>query len=200
MAKRRRQYIVDRSFQLKYTLFTALVGGIISMIFGKWMLEAHRENTELLKLNEAFQMDSALKNAVDAADHQLVWIYFGITLLMMVALGLLGVLVTHRVAGPAYIMGRYLSVIADGAYPSLRPLRRKDELKGFFDALERAVEGLRERDKNEADCLDGAMETLAASGADQGAIAAIQSVVARKRASIAGATTLEDADESTEKA
>ena len=190
MAKRRRQYIVDRSFQLKYTLLTALVGGLIAVIFGKWMLEAHRENTNLLMMNELLQMDDALKQELLAADQHLLWIYVGITVLMMVALGLLGVLVTHRVAGPAYIMGRYLTVIAEGAYPSLRPLRKRDELRGFFDSLNAAVEALKERDRAEADTIEKALEAFEGSGKDE-AIASLKGVLDRKRQSVAGATTVE---------
>lgn len=193
MAKRRRQYIVDRSFQLKYTLLTALVGGLIAVIFGKWMLEAHRENTNLLMMNELLQMDDALKQELLAADQHLLWIYVGITVLMMVALGLLGVLVTHRVAGPAYIMGRYLTVIAEGAYPSLRPLRKRDELRGFFESLNMAVEALKERDRTEADALEKAIALLEGSGqAPDGEVSSlIKGVVDRKRQSVAGATTVE---------
>lgn len=193
MVKRRRQYIVDRSFQLKYTLLTALVGGVIAVIFGKWMLEAHRENTSLLMMNELLQMDDALKQELLAADQHLLWIYIGITILMMVALGLLGVLVTHRVAGPAYIMGRYLRVIAEGAYPSLRPLRKRDELRGFFESLNLAVEALKKRDAAEADTLEKAIEML--EGGDQAnndeVIEALKRVSSRKRQSVAGATTVE---------
>lgn len=186
MAKRRRTYIVDRSFQLKYTLLISLVGGVISLIFGAWMWHAHTENTELLVLDEALSIDAALRTEIMAADQHLLWIYLFITLLMIAALGLLGVLVTHRVAGPVYIMTRYLSVLAEGAYPNLRPLRKKDEFKTFFSSLENAVGGLRRRDKEEAEALDEALKKL--EGADAGALQAIRSVRDRKLQSVAGAT------------
>lgn len=193
MAKRRRQYIVDRAFQLKYTLLISLVGGLIALIFGWWMYDAHRENTDLLRINSLLQMDESLKEQLAQGDQNLLWIYIGITVLMMIALGLLGVLVTHRVAGPAYIMGRYLTVIGDGAYPKLRPLRKKDELRDFFESLNRAVETLRERDRSEAEAIEKAIEALEGDGSKEEALAALRKIAERKRQSVAGATTVEDA-------
>lgn len=183
MSQRRRQYIVDRSFQLKYTLLIAFVGGAISLIFTSWVWEAHRTNTEML------QIDAMLRSQVAATDQRLVWLYVGVTLLMMGALGLLGVLITHRVAGPAFVMERYLQVVADGAYPNLRPLRKRDELKGFFESLERAVESLKARDLSEAERLEGAITTLEKAGANAEAVATLKSIRDRKRQSAAGATT-----------
>ena len=184
MAQRRRQYIVDQSFQLKYTLLIAFVGGAISLLFTSWMWEAHKTNTEMLNL-----ADSGLKSQVMAADQHLLWLYVGVTLLMMAALGLLGVLITHRVAGPAFVMERYLDVVADGAYPNLRPLRKRDELKGFFASLEKAVESLKARDLSEAERLEAAITTLEGSGADAEVLASLKSIRDRKRQSVAGATT-----------
>ena len=183
MAQRRRQYIVDRSFQLKYTLLIAFVGGAISLIFTSWMWEAHKTNTEMLDL------DALLKSQVAATDQHLLWLYVGVTLLMMASLGLLGVLITHRVAGPAFVMERYLEVVADGAYPNLRPLRKRDELKGFFASLEKAVESLKARDLSEAERLETVISALEQSGADAETLATLKSIRDRKRQSVAGATT-----------
>lgn len=186
MPQRRRQYIVDRSFQLKYTLLIAFIGGAISLIFTSWVWEAHRANTEMLQIDK---IDTLLQSQVAATDQRLVWLYIGVTLLMMGALGLLGVLITHRVAGPAFVMERYLQVVADGAYPNLRPLRKRDELKGFFESLERAVESLKARDLSEAERLEGVIKSLEEAGASAEAVATLKSIRDRKRQSAAGATT-----------
>lgn len=180
MPKRRRQYIVDRSFQLKYTGLIMLVGGVIAAVFTGWMWDAHRTNTEALAL------DSVLKAEVLAVDQHLAWLYVSVSLLMMAALGLLGVLITHRVAGPAFVMNRYLGVLADGAYPNLRPLRKRDELKDFFAAFERAVESLRERDRSEAEALDEALAKLEEGQAPPEVVSALKAIRDRKRQAVAG--------------
>jgi hypothetical protein len=186
MAQRRRQFIVDRSFQIKYTLLIAVIGGVISAVFGAWMWDATRTASELLILGD-IPGGELLREQLRADQAHLPWLYIGITLLMMAALGLLGVLITHRVAGPAFVMGRYLGVVADGAYPSLRPLRKRDEFKDFFDSFERAVVTLKERDRSEADALEGVIQKLAASGAAEEQIDVLRKIMDRKRESVAGA-------------
>ncbi|RMG15229.1 MAG: hypothetical protein D6729_12670 [Deltaproteobacteria bacterium] len=175
---RRKQYLVNRRFQLKYTLAIMLVGGVIAAIFGGWMWQAHKTNTEMLALDEAFHAE------LMAQDQHILLIYVGVTLLMIASLGLLGILMTHRVAGPTYVINRYLQAIAEGAYPSLRPLRRKDELKELFESLEGAVEALRTRDREEAEVIEAALEKLQG---DEAAIDALRKICERKRQSAAGA-------------
>ena len=191
MAKRRRQFIVDRSFQVKYTLLIALIGGVISAVFAAWMWDATRTSAELLVLGD-IPGGELLREQLRADQAHLPWIYVGITLLMMAALGLLGVLITHRVAGPAFVMARYLGLVADGAYPSIRPLRKRDELKGFFDVFERAVATLKDRDRDEADKIDEVIEKLEAAGASKEQIDILRAIRDRKRESVAGATGAEE--------
>jgi hypothetical protein len=191
MVYRRRQYIVDRSFQIKYTLLIALIGGVISAVFGAWMWDSTRTASELLVLGD-IPGGELLREQIRADQAHLPYLYIGITCLMMAALGLLGVLITHRVAGPAFVMGRYLGVVADGAYPSLRPLRRRDELKDFFDAFERAVVTLKERDRSEADALEEVIHKLEGVGASKDQIEVLKRIRDRKRESVAGAAQVGD--------
>lgn len=186
MAIRRRHFIVDRSFQLKYTALIAIIGGVISLVFAGWMYNAAVTSTELLDLGE-IAGGELLMGEMESQMAFLPWLYLGVTLLMMAALGLLGVLITHRVAGPAFVMGRYLDVVAEGAYPSLRPLRKRDELKGFFDTFERAIVTLRDRDSKEAEALEEVIEKLAASGAQAEQLDVLRRIRDRKRESVAGA-------------
>lgn len=194
MAKRRRQFIVDRSFQIKYTLLIALIGGGISAIFGGWMWNATVTSTELLDLGATAEGEM-LRQEISSNMAYLPWLYIGITLLMMAALGLLGVLITHRVAGPAFVMARYLGLVADGAYPSLRPLRKRDELKNFFDTFERAVFVLKDRDRDEAERIDAVIEKLEEGGASAEHLDVLRSIRDRKRESVAGAAHPEETDE-----
>ncbi|MBI3178467.1 MAG: hypothetical protein HYZ27_02325, partial [Deltaproteobacteria bacterium] len=48
--------------------------------------------------------------------------------------------------GPLHVVVRYLSTLASGYYPDLRPLRKRDELHDFFSAFEEAVKAMRDRD------------------------------------------------------
>jgi hypothetical protein len=140
----RRTYIVDRKFQLKYTVILSVLGALISLMFGGMMALALRD-TQL-----QLQSQGNLSPELVAQTGTLIWLMAGISLLMAVALAILGVLLTHRVAGPIYVMSQYVTLLAQGRYPVMRPLRRSDELKDFFERFQNAIEALRLRDEEES--------------------------------------------------
>ena len=118
----------------------------------------------------------------------------GSLLLMGMAgvLALFGLLLTHRVAGPIHVMGLYIATLAAGRYPRMRPLRKKDELRGFFDRLSEAVDRIREREAEEVRLLSEvitALEPLATTLESQAALSILTSLQARKRQATEGPTS-----------
>jgi nitrogen fixation/metabolism regulation signal transduction histidine kinase len=79
-------------------------------------------------------------------------------LAMAIVLAIWGLIVTHRISGPLFIVARYLDVMADGQYPDVRPLRKRDELQAFFSSFEEAVSGMRNRDIELLRELDQALQ------------------------------------------
>ena len=146
----RRVYLVDRTFQLKYSLMLAAAGLVVPLVFGLWMWQAHLQTTEILVV------DPELRPLAQAIDRQLLLVLAGIAVLMSAALGLLGLLVTHRVAGPIFVMGHYMQVLSQGRFPRMRTLRRHDELKSFFHLFLQAVATLKEREARHAALLEEA--------------------------------------------
>ena len=53
--------------------------------------------------------------------------------------------ITHRIAGPIYVISNYYRNIIDGEMPTPRPLRDKDELKEFYDLFVTLVNTLKKR-------------------------------------------------------
>jgi hypothetical protein len=74
--------------------------------------------------------------------------YNNILLIMMVAFVLIqGFLLyfllirrTHRISGPIYVMSRYMDEVFEGKTPKIRPLRKNDELKEFYDMFTKLLE------------------------------------------------------------
>jgi hypothetical protein len=97
-----------------------------------------------------------------------------------------GVLLTHRVAGPIYVMSHYISILAQGRYPIMRPLRRGDELKPFFERFQSAIEALRHRESEEVEALSTAIarfEKLELDAEGIRALEALREMNLRKRES-----------------
>jgi methyl-accepting chemotaxis protein len=156
-AHHRRTYLVDRGFQLRYALLLAGAGAALALLCGLWLHQAHLQATELLPL------DAEARALVERTDRELLGALVGITALMALALGVLGVLITHRVAGPVLVLGRYLQAFAAGRYPRVRALRRGDELQRLFGVFADGVEALRDRERAHADLLEDAAAAVRAA-------------------------------------
>jgi methyl-accepting chemotaxis protein len=159
MTRKRRTYLVDRSFQLKYTLVLGAWGLLLAVVFGLWVWQAH-EHAAGLALQAARAGASA---PVERSDRLLLWMLPVIGLLSAVALGLVGFLMSHRIAGPVYVMGRDLRLLAQGHFPEQRSLRKGDELQNLFALFQHAVEALREREERRTAMLEEVLSALYAA-------------------------------------
>jgi hypothetical protein len=179
----RRRYLVDRGFQLKYALLMAAAGLVVAAVFGVWLHQAHVQATALLS------PDPETRALVERSDRLLLGAFVVIALLLSAALGLLGVVITHRVAGPVFVMGHYLNVLAQGRFPRMRTLRRSDELKLFFQSFLDAIEQLKLREAKHAAVLEDAvrrMREAAPASPELGpAIEALARAAQERRASLA---------------
>lgn len=81
-------------------------------------------------------------------------------LLLVLGVGLAGVVVTHKVAGPVFKMKRLLGELAKGHFRVVARLRKGDELQDFFDAFNDAADELRRRQEQEIEQIDSVLELL----------------------------------------
>ena len=180
--RRRRTYLVDRSFQLKYILLLMGWGLAVAGLFGLWAYQAQEQAIDLLV------RDAAQRALVDHTSRQLLWVLGGIAVLSVAALGLIGFIMTHRVAGPIYVMSHFLSLLAEGRYPSRRALRKHDELQRFHAHLLETIDALRDRERIQLARLADAVERLraAASRAPEllPALAALEAELSERGAAV----------------
>ena len=102
----------------------------------------------MIMVNEAV-MEFASKGWVDAVALQEEWMSILLSKLL-IALALLvpltlamGVLMTHKIAGPLYRFEMFLNAVMDGEHPEPCRLRQNDELKDFCELLNEVTEPLR---------------------------------------------------------
>ena len=165
----RRTYLLDREFQLKYILLLSSLGAGGMLVLG---LLAHRVHAT----EEAAQAGTTL-----------LWLTGLGVVGLAVTLGLFGLVLTHRVAGPVHVMSLYMAALAAGRYPRLRPLRKKDELRSFFDRFGEAVERIRQREAEEAHAIAEGMEAfcpLASTEQAREALRTLESLHGRKRQAV----------------
>ena len=148
----RRQVLVDRRFQLRYAVGLALGGASLCAAFGGavW-LALHQARETLGPESQATLHGTEVTVLVLTAFMAVV---------MSLVLSLVGLLVSHRVAGPMRVLRGQLRQLADGRFPRWRPLRSHDELRDVFAEFHATVDSLRRREHEEL----AAVESLLATG------------------------------------
>lgn len=171
--RKMKNFLLDWKFQLKYTLAVVLVTTAISLVLGLFLyntqqevFSANRENSQLLSLDDP-EMNQAMQSELAKADAEIEARNRVLILTLVATLGglvfiltLLGIIATHKIAGPAYAMKRIMSMIADGKHPHVRKLRRGDELVEVSMELKRMADNLRQRDEDELQGLQDLKEKL----------------------------------------
>lgn len=151
--RRRMIPIVDARFQWKYTLAIMAFGVGLTAVMGYLLYRSRSATTRAINLEQYPELHEEL---LQSDQFVLLWLIL-LVVVMGVGLGFWGLVTTHRICGPLYIVARYLNELASGHYPDMRPLRRHDELQEFFSVFEDAINTLRNRDRAALRELDTAI-------------------------------------------
>ncbi len=145
--------LIDRGIQLKYFAIFAALGGGLTALWGTVVVLVRRQ----LDVQQGLSLDEV--GATSAAGGLFWWFVLAVIGLGVLT-GLFGMLVTHRIAGPVFVMARAMQSIVDGKYPHLRPLRDSDDLQDLYSVLKKMVESLESTDRSEAIIIDKAIQAL----------------------------------------
>ncbi len=186
-----RNYLLDARFQLKYTGMVVFVTVAVAAVLGHFAYRYSKGQTEQLTIQMTLQRQDLDEQAIAEIEAQaraedrkvLLSILAGIGLLA-VALGLTGIVVTHKVVGPAYKLKRLFAEVGAGHWRVDGGLRKGDELKDVFEAFRQMVESLRERQRGEVERLEAAIEQLRGAGADGEALAKLEQLRDEMRATL----------------
>lgn len=167
-----RNYLLDRRFQLKYTSMVVGVTLIVASILGALAYHESKGQTEALQIQLATQpdLDPGVASGLEAFGRQrdrqiLIGILLGIAVLTL-SLGFTGIVVTHKMVGPAYKMRMLLATVARGHLRLDGGLRRGDELQDVFNAFNEMLAQLRSRREHELEQLAQAVTAAQAGRTD----------------------------------
>ena len=176
--------VVNRRFQYKYTAIIIGIAGVVSAVLGALLLNSYWEMSRIIDL----AMESPeISNKVDI-DQALRVFHISIAFLVIevLALGVMGLLITHRLCGPEFVTHRQLATLLGGKYPRARPLRAGDEFVSSFETLTMVIESLKNRDMDEAEELTRVIAAARHAGMADSDIAALQQLVDERRARLRG--------------
>ena len=161
-----KNFLLDKRFQLKYTLAVVIISTAISAGLGYFLYEAHRETSQVSSLDDP-DLDGALAAELASEDRKVLFSLAGFLGALVLALGALGIMATHKIAGPAYAMRRNLSIVADGGIPRMRALRKGDELVRVAEEMIRMCDSLRAREKEDLERIKAAMKAMEAGNSEE---------------------------------
>ncbi|MDD9946986.1 MAG: hypothetical protein OXU20_38440 [Myxococcales bacterium] len=193
--RRIRNLLLEPRFQLKYTLMVVAVTVLVASALGAVAYNYSKGQTELLTIH---RMERALDRGEEIspqfgadmlayaaeADRRVLAAIVGGILALALALGLTGILVTHRLVGPAYRLRAMIGDVANGHWAVRGRLRKGDELQDIFQAFEGMVESLRAAQREEIALLDDAIQKAREAGVPEDAIAAIAEVRERMQSAL----------------
>jgi methyl-accepting chemotaxis protein len=185
-----RNYLLDRRFQLKYTSMVVGVTLVVASLLGAVAYSESKGQTEALQIQLAAQpdLDPQVAAHLDAfgkeRDRQmLAGIMAGIGLLTL-ALGFTGIVITHKIIGPAYRIRKLLATVARGHLRVDGHLRKGDELQDVFGAFNDMVTTLRARQAEEIAQLDAALAKASAGGLPEGSLQTFRALRDRMQAQL----------------
>jgi methyl-accepting chemotaxis protein len=176
-----RNYLLEPKFQLKYTGMVVSVTLVVAAVLGYQAYKYSTGQTELLNIEkmEAATVSGEIADARFIADLEgyareadrkvALAIMAGIAVLAL-ALGITGIVVTHRLVGPAYRLRQLLRQVSAGSLAPAGSLRKHDELHDVFVAFQEMVKSLRGAREQELAALDDAIERAKVGGASDAAL------------------------------
>ena len=141
---RRRTYLINPRFQWRFIGFMATVSVLaISMLYVSNIL--FFRNMEHEALSVGLTPDNPYFDFLKEQKSTLSMLYFGVSGLVFVLMMGLGILYSHRIAGPLYHLDRKMRRIAGGEEPSPLQFRRRDQFLELTESFNAMVGKLRDR-------------------------------------------------------
>jgi HAMP domain-containing protein len=185
-----KNYLLDRRFQLKYTGMVLLVTIAVAGVLGYVAYDFSKGQTEAFTAQLAAQPDldpataNDLEQLAKEEDRKVRNAIVAGVLLMALALGFTGIIVTHRVVGPAYRMKRLFQHVGEGHLEVTTGIRKGDELQELYHSFAEMVESLREQRAEDIERLEDTLIKMEAAGVQSGYITELRAVLDRIRKSV----------------
>jgi len=130
------RYLVNFKFQFKYAAIVASISSLIFLVLGYKFYQSELGKQKLLQIQHPDILEM-----VQSHDHTTLYYLIGFFLVQILSIVVMGVILTHRIAGPIFRVQKDLeTAIETNQIPVIRPVRKNDEFKGFFDALHSFIE------------------------------------------------------------
>ncbi|UCE58410.1 MAG: hypothetical protein JSU63_13320 [Phycisphaerales bacterium] len=155
---RRRTYLINPSFQWKYTGAIALTVFILCSSVGVMLFGALYQQARAMVINP--NVSHLWENT-----RLIVFSSVGFAGVTAAAIALWSIVATHRICGPLHVLEGYMEELVKGRFPKIRALRQKDEFKHLHSTFTSTVDSLKRRKQAQLATLTKILE-IAGSARD----------------------------------
>ena len=161
-----RNYLLDVGLQLRYTATIVIVAVFLTAGLGFKMYQATRDVSKVILWTSLVDPSSAeeLQAQFSNSDRVVLWGIVGFGVVLVFSIGTVGILITHKVAGPLHkIAALFARVRENRMGPAPGSLRKGDELQEFYSAYRDMHQALRARVEEDLRVLTNAVSVLEAA-------------------------------------
>jgi hypothetical protein len=175
--RRMRNFLVDGPLQLRLAAYLLAVALALSVGLGWLLWQAYQETSRVIALGDP-DAGASLGAALAAEDRGRILLVAAALAGVLLCLLAAAVVISHRIAGPAFAIGRTCRAVGEGRLLQPRPLRTRDLLVELGAEVAGMVDALRTREAQERDAIAAAAAVLrepsAAPAARQAAAEALE--------------------------
>ncbi len=162
MRNKRKQYVIDKRFQYKIAIKAAIFPLISVIIISTVLIYFASDNNQMIEeinsnqaaiidtflslpqladpknaltmeANKKFQINLGKSREIQKNSRTMIYFLIIMTIIQTITIFTLALFLSHKISGPIFIMRRYLKDLKDGKKIYLRPLRKGDEFKEFYE-------------------------------------------------------------------
>jgi hypothetical protein len=158
-----RNYLLDVGLQLRYTATIVVVAIFLTAGLGFKMYQATRDVSKVILWTSLVDPASAdeLQSQFANSDRVVLWGIVGFGVVLILSISAVGILITHKVAGPLYKIASFFGRVRDNRLgPTPANLRKGDELQEFYGAFKEMHSSLRARAEDDVRILGNVVTVL----------------------------------------
>jgi hypothetical protein len=161
-----KNYLIDVGLQLRYTATIVIVAVVLTIILGIRIYQATQDTSKVILWTGLVDPATAqeLQTQFAQSDRTVVWGIVGFGIILVLSIGGVGILLTHKVAGPLYKISSFFGRIRDNRLgPAPAKLRKGDELQNFYLSFKDMHQAIRGRVEDDVRVLEGALTAIEAT-------------------------------------
>jgi hypothetical protein len=158
-----RNYLLDVGLQLRYTATIVVVAIFLTAGLGFKMYQATRDVSKVILWTSLVDPASAdeLQSQFANSDRVVLWGIVGFGVVLILSISAVGILITHKVAGPLYKIATFFGRVRDNRLgPAPANLRKGDELQDFYGAFKEMHGALRSRTEDDVRVIGNVLSVL----------------------------------------